>query len=164
MTPPGLTVRPMAEADAQYVVDLCNAEHAREFVHGPSFDEVVAGLARPEATTYIMETGGRSVGLFRIAWVGEPAWLAELRLIVVGEPGKGYGRAALHWVRRHAFEDRGVRRVYLEVVADNARARALYERCGFVQEGAFRDGFRAGDGTFRDLIPYGMLATEYRAP
>jgi RimJ/RimL family protein N-acetyltransferase len=62
-----------------------------------------------------------------------------------------------------AFDDLGAHRVYLEVTADNAAARALYERAGFVLEGTWRDGYRdAATGTFRDLCAYGMLARDRR--
>jgi RimJ/RimL family protein N-acetyltransferase len=51
----------------------------------------------------------------------------------------------------------------LYVTAANARARALYERHGLVLEGAYREGFRAPDGSFEDLAHYGMLDREYAA-
>ncbi|MBV9737691.1 MAG: GNAT family N-acetyltransferase [Candidatus Eremiobacteraeota bacterium] len=52
----------------------------------------------------------------------------------------------------------------MEVTADNFAARALYESCGFIHEGTWRDGFPANDGTFKDLAAYGMLAREFRPP
>jgi len=65
------------------------------------------------------------------------------------------------WVAYEAFAVRKVHRLYLEVAANNARARALYERCGFVQEGIWRDGFRSADGIYSDLVAYSMLEREY---
>lgn len=55
-----------------------------------------------------------------------------------------------------------VHRVFLEVLASNTGARALYERVGFTSEGCYRDGCRADDGTYHDLVPYGLLASERR--
>jgi diamine N-acetyltransferase len=147
----------MTAEDAKYVVDLCALPHASGFVVVPTVDQVRSALDAPGATTFIVESDGRRVGLVRLASVGEPPWLVEFRLLVIEEPRKGYGRAAVRWLQQHAFAGLRAHRVYLEVAAGNARARALYERAGFVQEGVFRDGFRASDGTYHDLVAYGML-------
>lgn len=40
------------------------------------------------------------------------------------------------------------------VVADNVRARRLYERLGFTQLGTITGGFRMDDGTYADICPY----------
>jgi Acetyltransferase (GNAT) family len=80
----------------------------------------------------------------------------------VAENGRGGGRFALGYALWRAFEDLKVNRVYLEVVAKNVRARKLYERAGFRAEGFFRDGYRADDGTFHDMVPYAMLARDPR--
>jgi RimJ/RimL family protein N-acetyltransferase len=151
----------MTAEDAAYVVDLCALPHARGFVVLPTVEEVLSALDATDATTFIVERDGRRVGLLRLVSVGEPVWLVEVRLLVVGEPGEGYGAAAMRWAQRHAFTSLRAHRMYLEVTADNARARALYERVGFVQEGVFRHGFRVSDGTYHDLVAYGMLEREF---
>jgi RimJ/RimL family protein N-acetyltransferase len=159
-----VTVRPMPAEDAEYVIDLCALPHARRFVVVPTVEQVLSALDATDATTFVMESDGRRVGLVGLARVGEPVWLVEFRLLVIGEPGKGYGAAATRWAQEHAFVSLGAHRMYLEVTADNARARALYEHAGFAQEGIFRDGFRSFDGTYRDFVAYGMLEDEYRPP
>lgn len=40
------------------------------------------------------------------------------------------------------------------VVADNVRARRLYERLGFTQLGTIPGGFRLDNGEFADICPY----------
>lgn len=40
------------------------------------------------------------------------------------------------------------------VVAENVRARRLYERLGFTQLGTIPDGFRLNNGEFADICPY----------
>lgn len=40
------------------------------------------------------------------------------------------------------------------VVADNVRARRLYERLGFTQLGTISGGFRMDNGEFADICPY----------
>lgn len=55
-------------------------------------------------------------------------------------------RAAQDWAR-----ERGLRKVSLGVFPDNARAIAVYERCGFVHEGVRRMQYRSGED-FRDEV------------
>lgn len=55
-------------------------------------------------------------------------------------------RGAQDWAREH-----GMRKVSLGVFPDNARAIAVYERCGFVHEGLRRLQYRSGD-EFRDEV------------
>lgn len=40
------------------------------------------------------------------------------------------------------------------VVRTNRRARALYEKLGFVALGVIPQGFRLDDGTYADIVPY----------
>jgi RimJ/RimL family protein N-acetyltransferase len=79
----------------------------------------------------VIEVGGRPVGYVILGGVEPPAASVELRRIVVAEKGRGVGRAAVARVARYAFRDLGAREVWLEVVADNHRARHVYRHCGF---------------------------------
>lgn len=56
-------------------------------------------------------------------------------------------QAALEEARR-----RGARKVSLRVLAPNARAGRLYERCGFVQEGVLRREFLLNGELVDDLL------------
>jgi RimJ/RimL family protein N-acetyltransferase len=54
--------------------------------------------------------------------------------IVIGEKhlwGRGYGTAALALVLEHAFTTMGLRRVRLETLENNVRARRAFEKVGF---------------------------------
>ncbi len=54
----------------------------------------------------------------------------EFMRIVVTDKGKGYGRATVSTVKRHAFDDLSAHRLWLDVKAHNTRARAVYEKAG----------------------------------
>jgi RimJ/RimL family protein N-acetyltransferase len=155
-----ITVRPMTESDAQDVIDMHAAPARDGFVQPPHLEQVLRALADPDRANLIVEAEGRTVGMLLATRID--GWLVEFGRIVISEPGRGYGRAAVEWIKHLAFEEWRAHRLYLEVVADNERARGLYERAGFVLEGTWRDGFRCPDGTFRDLCAYGMLAQEAR--
>lgn len=57
--------------------------------------------------------------------------------ILIGSPahrGQSYGTAATRAAIEHAFARIGLRRLRLEVLARNAAARRVYEKCGFALE------------------------------
>lgn len=47
--------------------------------------------------------------------------------------GRGYGTAATRLFTNHLFRELGARRVWLEVVETNERARRMYRQVGFVE-------------------------------
>lgn len=77
-----------------------------------------------------------------------------------GAQGKGIAFAATEEILKLAFESYKLERVYLNVLADNERAICLYERVGFVYEGAFRKHLFLR-GEYKTLKWYSMLKEEY---
>ena len=53
--------------------------------------------------------------------------------------GKGIGKIATRLILEYAFDELGLSRVYLNVLSDNVRAIALYEKCGFQFEREEKD-------------------------
>lgn len=76
--------------------------------------------------------------------------------------GKGVGSAATKEILKMAFEEFGLERVYLNVLADNKVAIQLYEKIGFVYEGQFRNHLFLR-GEYKTLKWYSMLKDEYKA-
>jgi [ribosomal protein S18]-alanine N-acetyltransferase len=110
----------------------------------------------------VLDADGTPVGFWSLAVLGG-GWLVELSRVVALAPRRGIGSFALRRMIARAFDDLAAHKIYIEVTADNAPARALYEREGFVLEGTFRDGYRDdATGTYKDLCHYGMLAHERR--
>lgn len=70
--------------------------------------------------------------------------------------GKGIGTWATKEILRIAFDDFAIHRVYLNVLADNKAAIALYKKCGFEYEGKFRECLFLR-GEYRDLIWFSIL-------
>ncbi|HXG48634.1 MAG TPA: GNAT family protein [Methylomirabilota bacterium] len=100
-----------------------------------------------------------NVYLRDIDWLSRHAALG----VFIGERdcrGKGYGSQALRLMLRHAFQDLGLRRVYLFALADNEGALATYRKVGFTLEGTMRQHiFKAG--RFRDIVVLGIHADEW---
>lgn len=73
--------------------------------------------------------------------------------IFIGEDdarGRGVGTAAARLMLRYCFEEEGLHRVYLRVLADNRQAIRSYEKAGFAREGLLRDDVRIR-GEYRDI-------------
>lgn len=86
----------------------------------------------------------------------------ELKRIVIGTKGKGFGREALQLCKQLCFQQLNAHSVWLDVFDDNTRAIALYESEGFVFEGKRRDCFHDKNG-FRSQRFYSILESEYNA-
>ncbi len=76
--------------------------------------------------------------------------------------GKGYGTEALELFCSFAFNELRLNRVELVCWEFNTKARRVYEKVGFVQEGARRKK-RFRDGTYHDEICYGLLKEEWES-
>jgi RimJ/RimL family protein N-acetyltransferase len=78
-------------------------------------------------------------------WCRRNAHTAQIVLgVLEAYTGRGIGTALIAalvpWAATH-----GVRRLVLTVRADNTRARRLYTRVGYVEEGTLRDALRVDD-------------------
>ena len=82
---------------------------------------------------------------------------AELHIFIArpDHRGLGYGGAAVKLITRHAFENMGLTRVYLQVLASNSAAIKTYEKCGFAVEGTLRKHVFK-NGVFEDMVVMGL--------
>ncbi|HUQ60186.1 GNAT family protein [Lentzea sp.] len=84
---------------------------------------------------------------------------AGMRIALWDGFGKGYGTIAIRHVLDHAFTERGLHRVDLEVYDFNQRAIHVYSKLGFREEGRLRDAL-LWDGVFHDAIVMSILSTD----
>lgn len=68
---------------------------------------------------------------------------------------------AKYLMLRHAFEEWHCVRVQLKTDVNNAASRAAIARLGAEQEGIMRSHLVRHDGTLRDSVYFGILATEW---
>ena len=105
----------------------------------------------------------RYIGNAYLRDIDRHAGHAELHLFIGdrAERSRGYGAAAVRQLLARAFGDLGLRRVFLHVLADNAAAIRVYEKCGFEVEGRLRRHTRKG-GELKDVLVMGALAATER--
>ena len=158
---PSLSVRPARTGEALVIVELHAPEHVSRILEMPPVDGVARGLRNPSLEHHLIFDNTEPVGFVLLARVAP--WLYEIRHMVAKHEARGIGSFALRWALERIFDEHGAHRAYLEVHAGNVRARSLYERFGFVYEGAWREGARNPiTGGYEDLCIYGLLETEYR--
>ncbi|TDE30854.1 N-acetyltransferase [Nonomuraea mesophila] len=128
------------------------------------------GANRPRNTfeqmTLGIETldGGRLIGYVVLGDTDLIQGDATLDSIAIADPdyrGGGYATDALRVICRYAFEEMGLHRVTLWVVADNTAAVRAYTRVGFVEEGRRREAFRT-KGKRHDFLMMGLLESELK--
>jgi RimJ/RimL family protein N-acetyltransferase len=125
------------------------------------YDAYLASRPNNVRLAICLREGAQCVGvvyLLKIDWINRSGEFG----IQIGDPaarGRGIGKSATRLMLQHAFADLNVRRVYLSVLADNARAIRLYERVGFRHEGVLREAvFKCG--RYVDLLMMATLADD----
>jgi RimJ/RimL family protein N-acetyltransferase len=86
-----------------------------------------------------------------------------LKRIAVMEAGRGFGQAFLAAVTDWVFTETKAHRFWLEVVEDNMRARHVYAKLGFADEGRERETYWRADGTRGSHRLMSILRPEWNA-
>jgi RimJ/RimL family protein N-acetyltransferase len=118
------------------------------------FEHAVRG---PDAAWFVVDAGGQVVGG---VFVQAERGVAHLGMAILdGYRGAGLGRAlldaAVDWAR-----GRGCHKVTLEVWPHNVRARRLYARAGFADEGHLRRHYRRTSGALWDAVVMSLILDE----
>ena len=115
----------------------------------------------PGCFTFRIEKEDVMVGeasLKSIKWFNRKA---EVSIFISSEhQGQGLGKQAMLALMKFAFHTMNLYRLEAEVVDYNERAKALFERLGFLEEGRLRSA-RFMNGAYYDIIRYGLLRPEY---
>lgn len=133
-------------------------EHSREFLARAMTSEhdIVFAIIERDSGRHIGNAGLHRIDFFaRSALFGIAIGVREFW-------GRGYGTEATRLVADYAFRRLNLHRLELEVAADHARARRVYERVGYKVEGTRRDAFYI-DGRHADSVLMSVLRPEWEA-
>jgi len=72
---------------------------------------------------------------------------------------RGYGTDAMRVICRFGFDTMNLHRIELDVYGRNERARKVYARVGFVEEGRKREAVYK-NGRYDDIVVMGLLRSE----
>lgn len=110
----------------------------------------------------IITKDGRYIGNVNLTSLHPINRSAEFSIVIgpKDERRKGYGIEVTKQMLHHAFNDRGLNRVYLTVLKENKSAIKLYQKIGFKEEGIKRqDIFK--NGQFHDVVMMALLREEF---
>ena len=168
-------IRPALPADFPFIRGIAGRAENAAFIADEGDAALAAHIADPDKRLVIWDsdagqspTGAGQIGtetrrgFALFAGLSSPANKAELRRLALDRPGAGLGRAFLNALTDHAFGPLGRDLLWLDVAADNARARRLYERAGFVYEGRLRQRWRRPKGDVVDLDLLSMTRAEWQ--
>ncbi|MGI9416175.1 MAG: GNAT family N-acetyltransferase [Hyphomicrobiales bacterium] len=162
--PADLTLRPAHSKDADYIAAAETVADIARFVMPWPAAEHLQRMTEPDFAYYVCEDRASGpVGYAILRGIGGPHRSIELMRLAVTERDRGAGSALLSLIAREAFDGLGANRLWLDVFPDNARARHVYRRFGFVEEGTLRESY-LWNGAFRSTIVMSMLAREYSGP
>ena len=168
----GIALRPIEARDLDKLNAWQNDAETRDLIMG------FRGPVRLESTEdwirNVTEQNLKTRAIFAIRREGEIAGIAQLQMIdwvqrtammgvYVGDRdarGGGIGEVAVSLILDYGFRALDLHRIGLEVLASNARAKGLYQRLGFVFEGALRQAYQRG-GRREDVENWGLLRGEW---
>ena len=157
-----LVLRPAQTSDIETIVSIESRGSISKFIRPWRHERHAAALDNRNYVYLVAEAGGETIGFVIFQEVLSTDRAINLMRIVTSEPGQGHGKPLMRLAMRHAFIDLGAHRLWLDVFAENDRARHVYSGLGFVEEGCLRDAAQKPDG-FHSLIIMSMLEDEYRA-
>lgn len=165
----GLHLRTVEPRDLQQIADLRNDQSTWTQLTDPR------PLGPSDQKAWYESLGSRSGKLYMVACSEKYPFIGLIRMdeidhlnrsIRVGADvqielrGKGFGKAIYKAVLKYCFDQLNMNRVWLAVLDTNSKARSLYKKMGFKEEGRYRQAiFR--DGAYVDYILMSILKEEY---
>jgi ribosomal-protein-alanine N-acetyltransferase len=119
--------------------------------------------ASDEALFVIAAEDDRCLGHVGLYKIDHRVGSAEFAILIGDRHawGKGIGRRCTTFMVEFGFGHLNLRRIYLEVLASNARAIDLYRKIGFVEEGCLREA-QVKNARYVDVYVMALLRAEYR--
>ena len=162
-----VTLRPMTMADLPHLVRWGSDPEFRWYQWGQQPGPFAESEARAwiefmtqegKSGCWVIEHDRRPVGFANFRDVHPKGKSCQIG-IGIGEPrlwGKHLGREALELEVKYLFEDLGLHRIELSVIAHNDRGIWMYKSLGFVVEGVERDAIGRED-RFLDDVKMGLV-------
>jgi RimJ/RimL family protein N-acetyltransferase len=120
----------------------------------------------PNRRTFIVveKSTGKPIGWASIRWWRPFSTTADIGLAIAERSlrGRGYGTEATALLVKLAFDQHNMHKVELWTRSDNKAAQRAATKCGFKQEGRFRETVYF-NGKYHDGLLFGMLRQEYES-
>jgi RimJ/RimL family protein N-acetyltransferase len=168
-------LRPLSRSDLSRSLEWRNNPTTRNSVLGYRFpvtekmeegwyDRILGDQGGKRASFSIEDlSDGVLVGFAHLSDIDWPCRSAQFGIVIgdVMRQDRGIGMDATKLTIVYGFETLNLDRIELRVIDGNARARHIYEKMGFVEEGRLRRAAFA-EGAPADVIVMGLLREEFR--
>ncbi|MCX4649386.1 MULTISPECIES: GNAT family N-acetyltransferase [unclassified Streptomyces] len=166
-------LRPFTEADATAIAQVIEDPEVIRYTFEPSAELTLErlrawyGSRSEQADRLDLAVTDRATGtvvgeVVLYDWNPANRSCAFRTLIGPRGRGRGLGTEATQLIVGYAFERVGLHRIQLDVYAHNHRARRVYEKVGFVEEGTRRQA-QLRDGAWLDEVVMSILSHEWDA-
>lgn len=158
---------PMGLKDAEFIVNLRNKEEVfnYSFSNIPLYDFGHNRWLNEINTTnnifFIIEHKEKKIGYINITNIDYLNEKGEYAIALdPQETGKGIAYKASQLLFNYVFTNLKINKIYLLVFSENERAKKLYEKLGFEQEGYFKkEVFK--NGRFQNVIRMALFRDEW---
>ena len=160
-----IRLRPTSIADLDFVIRAEQHPENAAFIRQWSRRQHHSAIADDDMAHWIVErrSEGNPLGYIILCGLEDADCSVELKRIVIVEKQQGFGRDACSLVKKVAFEQLKVHRLWLEVMESNKRARRLYTAEGFFSEGIHREAVKV-QNRFQSVVVMSLLEYEYQRP
>jgi aminoglycoside 6'-N-acetyltransferase len=157
-------LRPAVAADIGALVALARQPGVADTLATDAAEELERALHDEAGELLAIEHDAALVGGVRWVLVNRRSAIGDVRTLMLDPAvrGRGLGTAAVVELAARVFREPGLHRLEAEVYGFNVAAQRVFERAGFVREGARRRAYdRAGE--WQDGVRFGLLAEEFIA-
>lgn len=155
-----MKLRDATPDDLDFILEQESRADFADYLYRWPRDRHLAALEDPDHRILLAENATGPLGYVILSGLTTPERSIELRRIAVAEPGRGLGKALLREVIRLAFQELKAERLWLDVFADNPRARATYRKVGFVEDGVEHESEQRPV----PLVVMSIAVDDYREP
>lgn len=117
-------------------------------------------------TFWIISNKSERIGiikLFEMEDLEDGTPLFDLRILNQFQ-GKEIGKSAVKWLTKYLFEGwSSLNRIEGTTRIDNIAMRKIFQSCGYLKEGHYRNSWPAENGIFKDTVRYAILRNDWQS-
>ena len=158
-----MEIRPATKSDIPTIMQLERLEGYDRLVGRWEAEQHAREIVTASNRYFVGIEGSGIVAFSILQNVGAANQCIRIRRIIAQNPGRGIGSRFLRSILTICFNELAAHRVELLVHMENERARRVYAKTGFFEEGILRDYHRNADGSFSPLHLMSLLRPEWAA-